>query len=81
MGRNLYERRKARAAKPVPPATYRQLEVVVLKRAAVFCEQFMQTDGWSRECERKAMLLNMAVEHMLSRRAAQTSESEPGSRP
>lgn len=71
MGKNLYERRKARAAKPVPPATYRQLEQVVLKRAAEFCDLFMQTDGWSRQCERKAMILNMAVEHLLSRRAAQ----------
>lgn len=76
MGKNLYERRKARAAKPVPRATYRQLEKLVITRAASFCQQYMQTDGWSRECERKAMLLNMAVEHLLSKRAKQPSESE-----
>lgn len=76
MGKNLYERRKARAAKPVPPATFRQLETVVLKRAAEFCEEFMQTDGWSRRCERKAMVLNMAVEHLLSRRAQQPTPGE-----
>lgn len=73
MGKNLYERRKARAAKPVPPATYRQLEQVVLKRAASFCEEYMQTDGWSRQCERKAMLLNLAVEHLASRRSCESS--------
>lgn len=64
MGKNRYERSK----KPASPATFRQLEQVVLKRAAMFCEEYMATDGWSRQCERKAMLLNLAVEHLLSRR-------------
>lgn len=68
MGKNLYERRKARAAKPVPRATYRQMEKVVLTRAADFCQEYMSTDGWSRQCERKAMLLNMAVEHLAARK-------------
>lgn len=75
MGKNLYERRKARAAKPVAPATFRQLEQVVIKRATMFCDEYMATDGWSRQCERKAMLLNLAVEYMLSRRA-DASQSE-----
>lgn len=69
VGKNAYERRKARAAKPVSPAEYRELEVIVLKRAALFCEEYMATDGWSRMCERKAMLLNLAVEHLLARKA------------
>lgn len=68
MGKNLYERRKARAAKPTPPAKYRELELLVIKRAAMFCEEYMATDGWSRMCERKAMLLNAAVEHLLARK-------------
>lgn len=68
MGKNLYERRKARAAKPVPRATYRQMEELVITRAAAFCQQYMQTDGWSRECERRAMLLNLAVEHLAARK-------------
>lgn len=76
MGKNLYERRKARAAKPVSRAKYRELELIVIKRAADFCEQFMQTDGWSRQCERQAMILNMAVEHLLSRKA-DSSQGKP----
>lgn len=68
MGKNLYERRKARAAKPVPPAKYRELELLVIKQATSFCDEFMTTDGWSRQCERKAILLNIAVSHLVARK-------------
>jgi 5-methylcytosine-specific restriction endonuclease McrA len=76
VGKNLYERRKARAAKPVPPAKYRELELLVIKRAAMFCEEYMATDGWSRMCERKALLLNSSVEHLLSRKSDTSTAQE-----
>lgn len=76
MGKNIYERRKRRFAQPVPPATYRQLEQVVLKRAESFCAEYVSTDGWSRKCERKALLLNLAVEHLLARRPEKQSAPE-----
>lgn len=78
MGKNLYERRKARQAKPVPPAEYRELELVVLKRAADFCDEYMATDGWSRRCERKAYMLNMAVEHLQSRKVLAENRCKHG---
>lgn len=78
MGKNLYERRKARAAKPVPAAKYRELELVVLKRAADFCDEYMATDGWSRRCERKAMMLNMAVEHLKARKVEASDRCKHG---
>lgn len=76
MGKNRYERRKAKERQPVPPATFRQLEQVVIKRAIAFCDEYMATDGWSRKCERKAMLLNLAVEHLVARRPNNSTSQE-----
>lgn len=78
VGKNAYERRKARLAKPVPAATYRELELVVLKRAADFCEKYMQTDGWSRECERRAFMLNLAVERLQARKVTPEDRCKHG---
>jgi hypothetical protein len=83
MGKNLYERRKERANKRVPPATYKELERLVIKRAADFCKTYWITDGWSKTCECKALMLNMAVEHLLAskpdKRAEQASVQPRGS--
>lgn len=67
MGKNLYERRKARVMQKPPTATKRQVEVVLMQRACEFAREYMATEGWSRKCERKAILLNMAAEHYEAR--------------
>jgi len=67
MAKNLYERRLARSKQVKPPPSVSVLKEVIVKRACSFAREYMQTDGWSRMCERKAILLNMAVEHYEAR--------------
>ena len=68
MGKNLYERRLERASRKKPPPSEAELKNIVVKRAEEFSQAYWSTDGWSRACERKAFLLNMAVEQLKARR-------------
>jgi predicted NUDIX family phosphoesterase len=75
MGKNLYERRKVRASKAMPPPTAEELKALVVKRAEMFVDEYMRTEGWSRMCERKALLLNMAVAHYRGRRVGASNSA------
>lgn len=61
MAKNLYERRLARAAKHRPGPTQEELRAIVVNRARIFTKEWLKTDGWSKLCESKAMLLHMAL--------------------
>jgi len=75
MGKNLYERRKIRAAKlaamPPPVRSLKWHERNVLKLAENFSRVFVTTVGFGAPVARAGMLLNEAVERLQAARSGQ----------
>lgn len=76
MGKNLYERRKAKAALPVPAKSVKWHEERVLRLAERFSQVYVTSVGYGRPVARAGGLLNDAVEQLHA--ARRRPKPQPG---
>lgn len=68
MGKNLYERRKLRAMRPVPLHSVEWHEARVLRLAERFSQVYVTSVGYGGPLARAGGLLNEAVEQLVAAR-------------
>lgn len=76
MKNDLFKQKRVKRLLPIG-----EFKNIVVRRAKDFSKEWVRTDGWSVACERKALLLNEAVERLMARESMYCPPSEAPEKP